>query len=134
MPRHHLVPQMLLRRFADEEDQLSVVQREPPHSSHLSMVRKACNEVGFYELPTADIAESHQAGHDPEQVEKTLSEIEGESAPMLDRLVRDGFPLPVEHRYRLSMLVALQASRGRRFRQDVNDVATIRAKQSLEVG
>ncbi len=68
---------MLLRRFADEEDQLSVVQREPPHSSHLSMVRKACNEVGFYELPAADIAESHQAGHDPEQVEKTLSEIEG---------------------------------------------------------
>ena len=83
-------------------------------------------------MPTEEIAESHQEGHDPEQVEKVLSQVETDAKPMIDRLCEGIFPPSTEERYRLSMFAALQLTRGWRFRRDMDDLASIAARMHLE--
>ena len=56
VPRHHLVPQMLLRPFADDNQKLVMVSRDDPGQVTLTRVRTACAEVGFYTIPTDDVA------------------------------------------------------------------------------
>ncbi len=74
---------------------------------------------------------SHQAGHDPEAVEKLLSQIEGSTAPILAGMVQGRFPPSDEERFRVSLFIAMQISRGWRFRHDVNALATLAARQHL---
>jgi hypothetical protein len=53
-PNHHLVRRTHRRQFGDACGELAVVARHPPHASHTSTVKNACNEVDFYELPADD--------------------------------------------------------------------------------
>lgn len=72
MDRHHLVPQMYLRNFADASSKLTMVAGGDLTRSHTVTVKNACNEAGFYTIPTEDIEPYARAGHDPDALEKRL--------------------------------------------------------------
>lgn len=55
MERHHLVPQFLLQRFADDRGKLRAVDRSRHSFTHLSSVKKACRETGFYRIEADDL-------------------------------------------------------------------------------
>ncbi len=57
MARHHLVPQMLLRRFAEDGRILQASPRDGGSPIHMT-VSKACAEAGFYEL---ELEPQHQS-------------------------------------------------------------------------
>ena len=133
MTRHHLVPQMYLRRFVDAKEQLLMVNRLNPSDRHLSSMRRACREVGYYEIPIEDLEESGRAGHDTEVVEKLLSEIEGTANLRLAELVEGGCPPTHEVRFRLSLFFALQMARGAAFRRTMDEVAMKLAPAWLDV-
>ena len=125
MPRHHTVPQMYLRRFADERDQVMLIDRDNPTPRHRSAVVKACREAGFYEIPTDDLEEVAREGHDPEMVEKTLADIEGTASTRIEELIDGGCPPTAEIRFRLSLFFGLQAARGPAFRRTMDEMARI---------
>ena len=133
MTRHHLVPQMYLRRFADAKEQLLLVSRRNPSDLHRSSVKRACREVGYYEIPTDDLEESARADHDTEVVEQLLSKIEGTANLRLDELVEGVCPPTLEVRFRLSLFFALQMARGRAFRRTLDEVATTLAPAWLDM-
>lgn len=121
--RHHLVPQFYLRKFADASDQVLLVDRDDFTRTHMSAVKNAAVEVGFYRIETEELdRESDAATHDPEIVEGHLSRLEGRIAPVIERLVStrtlDGFTK--EDWYLLIQFVALQSVRGNRWRNDLN--------------
>lgn len=120
-PRHHLVPRMYLQRFA-KDNKLRVTDRRTGQS-RLTTVKNACNEAGYYAIPTEDLKEQAREGHDPEMLEKTLAEIESESATYIAELLTGGFPPSPPARFRVSMFAALQHARGRNFRRDWSELA-----------
>ncbi|MEU8090001.1 DUF4238 domain-containing protein [Micromonospora chalcea] len=133
MPRHHLVPQMLLRQFADGKSKISMVSRQSPAQKRITTVRTACAEVGYYAISTDDVELGHRSGHDPEGVEAALARIEGDAVPIIEKLNRGELPVDEESRYRMSLFMALQFSRVWRFREDVNDMGTAIAREHLAV-
>lgn len=46
-PRHHTVPQLYLRNFADASEQVMLVSRDEPPLAHRSAINSAIAEVGF---------------------------------------------------------------------------------------
>jgi hypothetical protein len=109
-----------------------MIPRRPPHQRRGVSVAKACAEQGFYEIAAGDLEESHRAGHDPEAVEKVLASIEGTVSRIMADILRDGFPLPEERRFKLSLFTALQVTRGWRFRSEMNELGTSAMRQYLE--
>jgi hypothetical protein len=130
VPRHHVVPQMLLRRFADPRERLVMVDRDPPHRAVTTTVRTAAAENGFYRISTDEIEEGHRDGHDPEAVEKALAGVEGVVRPLLADLARGRFP-GLEDRFRISFFMGLQATRGQGFRDEMERMATLAARSHL---
>ncbi len=129
--RHHLVPQMVLRRFANSAGRIVMVSRDDPSRAPITTsIKNAAAEAGFYRIDTNDVAESHQSGHDPEVVEQTLAAIEGLVRPLLDNLARGRLPL-FEERYRIAQFLALQHVRGPGFREDMNRLGTLAARDHL---
>ncbi|MFI9452458.1 DUF4238 domain-containing protein [Amycolatopsis sp. NPDC052450] len=133
MPRHHLVPRFYLRRFADDRQNLVVIDRHPPHRSRMRPVKLMCAEEGYYAMPTETIAESHRDGHDPEIVEGLLSRIEHETARALPRLLDGQFPPTSEDRYAITQFIAVQMTRTQRFREDTEALMTLAAQQHIEM-
>lgn len=128
MPRHHLVPQIYLNRFADGDNQIVVVPRGDFGKPHRSAVRKAAAEVGFYEIPASDLEEHARDGHNADVVEQALAGIEGASAAHIDRILGGDFPPDdLTARLHMSVFVALQHTRGWRFRRDLADMARLTA-------
>lgn len=123
MPRHHILPQMILRRFATTKELITMHSREGIRSPFQLAVRKACSEVGFYEIPKADVADCHQEGHEPEIVESVLSGIEGAANAIITEILDGSFPISGEKRFRLAFYLALQMSRGWSFRESINQTA-----------
>jgi hypothetical protein len=130
VPRHHVVPQMLLRRFADGAGRIVMADRDPPHGTVPTTVKTAAAENGFYRIDTDDVEDGHRDGHDPEAVEKALSGVEGAAAGPLADLVDGRFP-SLEDRFRIAMLVALQAVRGQGFRDELEQLVTLAEKTRL---
>jgi Protein of unknown function (DUF4238) len=133
MPRSHLVPQFLLRNFADPDEKLIMISRRPPHRSQPITVSNACAERGFYTIAAEALEESHRVGHDPGIAETALSDVETAAAEIIRTVIDGEFPLPPEQRFRLSVFVALQMTRGWRFRKDTNDLSTIAMRQEMEM-
>src|SRR5665213_2478949 len=106
-PRHHLVPQLLLGRFADANGNLRMVRRDDLTFSVGTSVRKACNEAGFYRIETEDLEPDHRDGHDPEFLEKTLSVFETRAATAIGHVLNGSPPWTLDDRYHLTMFTAL---------------------------
>lgn len=130
-PRHHLVPQFLLRRFADAEGKLAMVKRENLNVQIPTTVNNACNEAGFYRLETEDIEPDYREGHDPEAVEKGLAMFEARAERSIRSLLEGSPPWSDEDRYNLANLVALQYSRGWRFRTQINELVTLSMRRQV---
>lgn len=131
MPRHHVVPQMLLRRFADADGRLVMVGRNPPHRVVPTTVRTAAAVTDYYRIETDDVDPDHREGHDPEAVEKVLAGLEGEAAPMLDGLAA-GRPTTVRARFQISFFIAMQHVRVPAFRADLDRLGTLLMRAELE--
>lgn len=120
-PRHHTVPQLYLRNFADASEQVMLVSRDDLSLAHRSAINRAVAEVGFYRIETEDLArEEDKIGFDPEDVEAALSKLESAMAPTIQKLVEGLFATVDENDwYRLIQFTALQTVRGHRWRNDV---------------
>ncbi len=131
-PRHHLVPQMYLRRFADDREHLAAVPRDAPDRVVSMVVRKAAAEVGFYAIPTEDLEPHARGAHHPEVAEQALSGLESACSGHIADMLRGGFPPRLEARFQLSAFIGLQYTRGRRFRRDLDDLARMTAPWFLQ--
>ncbi|MFK4083644.1 DUF4238 domain-containing protein [Kribbella sp. NPDC020789] len=125
MPRHHTVPQLYLRNFANEADQVLLVDRDDVSRYHLAAVRRACAEVGFYRMdPDAFVLDDDTQRFDPEIIEHHLAEFEGAAAAGMQKLAQTGLAnLTQGDWYHLINLIALQSVRGHRFREDLQALA-----------
>lgn len=103
--KHHYVPQLYLRRFANERQQLQVTERAPPHKSYKSHVRDVASERLFYRLET-------ESGPSLE-LEKALSQLESEFHTSITNLTTKAFPPSADDREVMSFFIALQWLRGR---------------------
>jgi hypothetical protein len=130
-PRHHLVPQLLLRRFADADGNLRMVRRDDLTVSLGTSVRNACNEAGFYRIETEDLEPDHRDGHDPEFLEKILSTFESRAEIAIEHVLNGSPPWSKDDRYHLTMFTALQYVRGWRFRQQMDDLGTLVMRREL---
>lgn len=125
---------MYLRNFADEHNRLRLVDRDTLTRTLLSSVKRACNEVGFYEWRPGLAMEEvdDPAVLDPEHIEGLLSVFEGRATAAIGRILTSGHPPRTkEDRYDLVHFVALQTARGRRFRDDLSQVATWAARRHM---
>jgi len=111
-PRHHLIPQFFLKRFANEQNQLLMVDGKSGKAS-MTHVKNAAVETGFYTIET-------DAGPSDE-VEEFLSKVESATAEALRTLDGGTWPLLDRERGALASFIALQVVRGRDFRSAVND-------------
>lgn len=133
MARHHIVPQMLLRRFADADERIAMVAREDPGRVVHTKVRTAAAEVGFYRIPEEDVEEHARDGHDPELAERALADLESAAGPVIEGVLGGTLSIGVEERYRLSQFAALQLARGWRFRDEIRMLMTWYARQQLQM-
>jgi hypothetical protein len=131
VPRHHLVPQFLLRNFANERDQLRARARDDLSSAHLTTVKNACNEIGFYRIEADDLEAWARDGHDPELVEKVLSGLEADAADVVARLIERKIPRAEQDLFHLALFVAVQSTRGWRFRDEVNQTVTLQMRAEM---
>ncbi|VXC26598.1 DUF4238 domain-containing protein [Plantibacter sp. T3] len=120
-PRHHTVPQLYLRNFADTSEQVVLVSRDELSLAHRSAINRAIAEVGFYRIETEALAgEEDKIGFDPEDVETALSKLESAMSPTIHKLVEGRFAAVDKNDwYRLIQFTALQTVRGHRSRNDV---------------
>lgn len=131
MERHHIVPQFLLRHFANEDGQLRAFDRTNFDSLHMTSVTKACREAGYYRIESEDLEEWARDGHDPELVEKTLSSIETDAADIIANIIAGKLPHTDADRLHLALFVALQMTRGWQFREEINQIGTLRMREVL---
>jgi len=124
------VPQLVLRRFADDDGRIVMVARDSPHDAVQNNVSRAGAETGVYRIEQDDVQDGHRDGHDPELVEKALAGLEDAVAPLLADLIEGRFP-PPEVRHRVALFVALQLTRGWAMREQVNRLGTLRMRASL---
>ena len=102
--KHHYIPQFLLRNFS-KSDQLSAKQIGKEDEIKRIAVGDAASISNFYTVIDAEIGETVV-------IERLLAEIEGEAAPIIQRLIREvGFPLSPSNRRTISTWVGLQAVR-----------------------
>ena len=132
MPRHHTIPQMHLRNFADAAENIIMVSRVDLEKRIPTRVKTAGAERGFYRIPTEDIVADKQADHDPESVEKLFSKIEGDAAEIVRSILDGDFPLDRERRDNLAYYMALTYSRGWRYRTQSNSVYNLVLQQFLQ--
>ena len=124
-PRHHLVPQFLLREFADQAGRLRMIdRRDVSGAPRLVSVNNACNEAGFYRIDTDDVDPDHRDGHDPEVIEKHLSVFEARAKRALYTMVHSDPPWEPYDRFDVVNFVALQYVRGWRFRRMLDERGT----------
>ncbi|MBG6179982.1 DUF4238 domain-containing protein [Arthrobacter sp. CAN_A1] len=131
MPRHHYVPQFLLRGFSDERNLLKMVSRTDARFSQLSAVRKAAAQNGFYAIPTEDVRPEARDDHNPETMEASLAKIEAAAASDVLAIRNRSFAFTLEAHYRLVRLVAMQISRVPGFRRDYIHLVNVTAKDSI---
>ena len=132
MPHHHLVPQFLLRNFANKRDELRARARDDLTSGHLTSVSRACNEIGFYRIEADDLEPWARDGHDPEQVEKLFSALESDAAAVVAQLIESEIPHTEQDLFHLALFVAVQSTRGWQFRDDMNQVATLHMRAEMQ--
>lgn len=134
MTRHHFVPQMYLRRFADTGGQVVLVDRDDLGQSETKTAKQALRLDDFYGWDTglAPDEVDDPAVLDPEHIEKLLGVFESRAAGAFDRMIQTGHPpTTVKDRYHLTNFIALQAARGQRFREDLSQMGTYAMRKHM---
>ena len=126
--RDHIVPKMLLRRFADARGHLIARQRSGDPVIPMTFER-ACREGGFYDI---DIEPAFSQLASRYQIEKALADFEGRASRLFNRFANDQLNLSLQDRFDLMLFVAFQSVRGWAFRDEISEVATLVAKMHLE--
>jgi hypothetical protein len=122
--RHHYVPQFLLRRFANEPEQVLTIDRRSK-SLFRQSVSKAAAQTGFYKITNDD-------GSTDNSVEHALGKIESRAAIAIAKLVDQGiFPLSDEDRDAVAAFMALQYVRTPSVREHMSQVADASFKAAL---
>ena len=129
MARDHIVPQMLLRRFADDKQRLLATPRSGGPQIPMT-VSRACRESGFYDIDL-DPAYSSLVHHN--QIERALADFEGRAARLFARFTSGNASLSDQDRFDLMLFMSFQAVRGWSFRAELSEVGTLMARQELEV-
>lgn len=122
---------MLLRRFADRAEKLSMASRHNLADVKATTVSRACRAKGFYRIDLQDVDPVAREGHDPETVEKILSVYEGRADAAITTALAEPSQLSAQDRYELVMFTAFQFSRGWQFRNDMNQIGTLAMRQEL---
>lgn len=113
--KHHIVPRLHLRRFANARGQVRVVARDALSRSFIASVDDVPAERDFYSFETEDGRSQHVET-------KLLGLIEAEAAIAIERLIGGQFPPSEEDRARLAAFVAAQWCRGWDMREAMNAV------------
>jgi hypothetical protein len=132
MPLHHIVPKMMLRRFAHNDKRLRVVLREDPSKTFNQSVDKAAAEIGFYHVPLESIDPEVRDTYDPEGIEEAFSKLETVTSPIFSALTKGGMPRTDKERYHLALFVALQHTRGWRFRKSLVEIVNYSARHRFD--
>lgn len=122
--RHHTVPLFYLRGFAKDE-QIATV-RLPGQRRFLQSVRDATVAKDFYAL------DGHEDG--PDAIERALSDIEGATATVFQKIADGVWPLDAEDRATLSYFIALQATRVPAQRRTVDHLAAQMLRLQIGAG
>jgi hypothetical protein len=123
--KHHYIPQFLLRNFS-ERGQLSAKQIGKSEELKRVAVGNAAVISDFYTVIDTEIGETVV-------IERLLAEIEGEAAPIIQRLIREvGFPLSPVDRSTLSTWVGLQAVRDPQTRMMYQTLFELTIKMELD--
>ena len=115
---HHIVPRFYLRRFADERERITVVDRVTGQRRDVH-VDQAHRQRDFYTFVNTD-------GESDGRVEQLLEQVEGQAATALRNTFQTVFgrwPPMGEHRLELIQFVAFQYLRGRRHRRQMEMMA-----------
>jgi hypothetical protein len=99
--RHHVVPKLHLRGFADDREQVRVVTRDDLTKSYCASISDATVQRDFYALET-DAGPSHVLETE------VLAKAEGECKAPLSRLLGGTFPPTMQDRLLLAKFIALQ--------------------------
>jgi hypothetical protein len=129
MARDHIVPQMLLRRFADDRQRLLATPRTGGPRIPMTVAR-ACRESGFYDI---DIDPTYSSLVPHNQIERSLADFEGRAARLFARFTSGDASLSEQDRFDLMLFISFQAVRGWSFRAELSEVGTLMARQELEV-
>lgn len=141
--KQHLVPQFVLRRFSDDRGKIAMRDRITGQTRVMS-VEKVAKEGNFYNLESpvrvdeSGLANLREGNPTVEQflherddgvyldgraVESLLALIEGETSRIVDAMVRGSFPLDMPDRVMMTLFMAFQFCRGRRFRSDLTTLS-----------
>lgn len=134
MTRHHYVPQLYLRRFADADKRVVLVDRDDLSQSEFKTTKQALRVDDFYGWDTGLSPEDvdDPAVLDPEHIERLLGVFESRAAGAFDRMIASGHPpKTAKDRYHLTHFIALQAVRGQRFREDLSEMATFAMRKCM---
>lgn len=129
MARHHYVPRFILRGFANEREQIKVVNRADLSRMYVSSVRKAASENDYYSIATDLLEPGSRVGHNPDQIEESLAIIEDEAAEQINIIRAGSWEPTYENIYPVVRFVAFQLCRGPSFRRDYTEIATSAARR-----
>ncbi|MEP6818741.1 MAG: DUF4238 domain-containing protein [bacterium] len=118
MALHHFVPQFYLKNFAVDAGRTTVwVYRRQGRTQKLP-IKSVAAVQGFYEVTIA------RTGEKSEIVEQLFAKIEGETKPLLDRILSAQSPIDLtgEEYSLLSWFMALLYLRGRSFRAKAHNL------------
>jgi Protein of unknown function (DUF4238) len=113
--RSHLVPRCYLKRFADDREQVKVYERDRNVAPYMAGISNVAAQRDFYMIETPQGAS--------QEIERRLSEIDGQSCDALKRLGNDVWPLSTSDRDWLANFIALQVTRGTQFRDMQHRIA-----------
>jgi hypothetical protein len=112
--RHHTVPRFYLEYWADNEENLVVVEK-PGGRQYMTSPKTASAETDFY---TYIDLEGKPAGH----LEQVLGYVEGRAAEAVARITHPlfgKFPPPPDDKRDIATLIAFQKVRGKRRRKEI---------------
>jgi hypothetical protein len=120
--RHHLVPQMHLKRFADHKRRIVMVSRDQKKRLSLN-INQAYVQTDYYAVETGN-------GRSQE-VEKLLSHIESEATTAIERMLSGKFPPSPDDRAAVAMFIGFQCLRGDEHREGYEQVFDTLTKMML---
>jgi len=125
--RHHVVPRLHLRGFADVERRIMQLDLDTAHRREVSVTDAAVIR-NFYTVVLPD-------GSVTDAWERWLSDVENEIAPALRRAIdMPSFKLRDDDRERLARWVALQYLRGPDNRRQMTEIAALTLQAQVGMG